>query len=77
MRCGVVNRMDCEACSVGNGGGGESVTFFKASVRLKTGAVTPQIIYSQKMKNTSLKRCWIRTENTACKYLWQPHYTII
>lgn len=54
MQCVVVNRMDCEACIGGNGGGGgggESVTFFKASVRLKTGAVTPQIIYSQKMKN--------------------------
>lgn len=49
--------MVSEACSGGDGGFGgvcgggclESVTFFKASVRLKTGAVVPLIIYSQKI----------------------------
>lgn len=67
----------------GGGGGGvgwlESVTFFKASVRLKTEAVVPLIIYSQKIpcEEHIFKEMLAQNKTTSCEYLWQPHYTYL
>lgn len=62
-------------------GGGwlESVTFFKASVRLKSGAAVPLIIYSQKIPCAEhiFKERLGENKSTTCEYLWQPiiHFT--
>lgn len=57
----------------------ESVTFFKASVRLKTGAVVPLIIYSQKIpcEEHIFKERLAENKTATCEYLWQPIIHII
>ena len=78
-----MNRTVSVACSCGGGVGGvgwlESVTFFKASVRLKTKAVVPLIIYSQKIpcEEHIFKERLAENKTTTCEYLWQPIIHII
>lgn len=55
----------------------EPVTFFKASERLKTGAVVPLIIYSQKIacEEHIFKERLAQNKITSCEYLLRLHYT--
>lgn len=52
----------------------EFVTFFKASVRLKTRAVILLIIYSQKIlyEECAFKGRLVENKTATCEYLWQP-----
>lgn len=55
----------------------ESVTFFKASVRLKTRAVMPQIIYSQKIPYEHIFEDWLlQNKTTSCKHILAATYYI-
>lgn len=55
----------------------ESVTFFKASVRLKTRAVEPLIIYSQKIpcEEHIFKEKLAENKTATCEYFVAAYYT--